>query len=356
MPSGSDTASWPGGIGGQPVLESLGGDGSTLLLGWIGGACDASVQVSIDASVAAISVVTYGHIPAPGELPWGCPAVGITRSITLVFDHPIDPSAVTSTTEPPLPTDPPAPAVTPEPLVPVTPSSTASTAPSPRPVVHPTDVPAADADVTIVPLSLGFGPEKLRLIVADRSHSLVDAKPIGDAEYRRGVVIPGWRGWPLRRTGDDHTILVAIPGQVCDEWARIVIGRHLDRFDIFDGPHPGCDAMGIAWPLALSFDRAISFDSLTLSEPGWPWEDATPEDIPELAQRITRSLGPTVVIDWHVIRDLTDGEQLVRVVLGGRYRFCDGSGICSVEIGHEIFDLSTNRPQLYGHRIVEGLP
>jgi hypothetical protein len=196
----------------------------------------------------------------------------------------------------------------------------------------------------------------MNLIVTDQSHAVIGARSISDEEWIGGSPLPGADMSLVRRVpGDWRTLFVAIPGQICDEWARVVIEPEAAGIQIYDGPHPGCDSMGIAWTAALTFDRDLAFDAFQVSAAGWPWEDAVAADLPELAQRITRSLGPTVVIESEVVAKGENGE-VVRIVLGGRYRFCTAEGACDRAVGHEVFGLTTDRPQLRSYRVVEGLP
>ncbi len=55
------------------------------------------------------------------------------------------------------------------------------------------------------------------------------------------------------------------------------------------------------WTAELTFDHDLPFESIGGSAKNWPWDHAAAADLPEPAQRITRSLEPTVVLPTAVV-------------------------------------------------------
>ena len=60
-------------------------DDDTVLLQWLGGACDARSQINVHAHDDVISVAVRTD-PKPGS---GCIALGIPRSVTITFREPL---------------------------------------------------------------------------------------------------------------------------------------------------------------------------------------------------------------------------------------------------------------------------
>lgn len=73
-----------------PVSIVAGRDPDSLVVGWVGGACDEWTQVEVDAAVGTVRVRTL-------ETPGGCDAIGIDRRLEIRFAGPVRASAFTGT-------------------------------------------------------------------------------------------------------------------------------------------------------------------------------------------------------------------------------------------------------------------
>lgn len=218
-------------------------------------------------------------------------------------------------------------------------------------------IPPANAAVSIVPLSIDAGPNNMRLVVADESRSLTSARSPTYAEWRSGTKVSAGGGYFRQLRGDPHTLLFYWDGGACDDRARLVISADTTTLHFFQGPPVGCDAIGVSWFVALTFDHAVPVDALSLT---WsPWFDGeepmTAERSPVLVQGISRSIAPTVVLSTATAPWEPD-QQAITVTLGGRYRFCGATGSCHKVIGHEIFGVTVPNGDLVSYRLLEGLP
>jgi hypothetical protein len=363
----AEAARYTGGSWPTPFLAADAEDESKLLLGWLGGACDAAVTIEIDQRVGAMSVRTVPQGKLDDALTRACPAIGIPRLVKLAFDRRVTASEIGVSSEAiPPPRSPPfgapSPGAAPTPLLEPTPSSPPSdppVEPTQTPGPTPIHIPPANAEVTIVPLKNG-GPDNMQLIVSDETGSLVSARSSTWQEWEAGTDFPAGIESFRRVPGDRKTLILQWGGGGCDEVARLAIQPGPATFQFFQGPHKSCDSMGVGWYAALTFAEDVPLASLHLT---WtPWHDRegpppTPEEVPALAQRISRSLGPTVVLDTTVRNSGTESEQML-VTLGGRYRFCDDNGSCHRAIGHETMRVWMAYAGAYAQEAlpVEGLP
>jgi len=220
-------------------------------------------------------------------------------------------------------------------------------------------IPTPNTDLHEIPLSLGIGPNNLVLTISDPGHSLRSARSATEAEWNAAETLhPTWFARPA---GHPNVVLLRWGGGLCDERARLDIGRLATHLTFHEGPHVGCDAIGVAWSVRLSFKRPVDYAALTFKFLSWPYDPINPRRLAVLARSLSHSLGPSVLlaIKKGMLGDLYAGPMrdlfpdlghrrrhrlkqldVLTVEFGGSYRVCAGPGKCRLALGRELLVFS----------------
>ena len=201
------------------------------------------------------------------------------------------------------------------------------------------------------------------MIVFDASRSVTSAKVATSGQWQRGVGGPvSVRLYTLRVravSNDPRTVLLGWAGGACDNLTRVEIrsdGRH---WHFYQGPWIGCDAVGVGWFEAVTFDHAIDVGRLVIESTWWPTStdgSGTAIQMARVRSESSRTPEVTDVLDgtyealyWGDLAKRypnlsAENLNLLRqtpswlVSLSGRYRTCDSGGThCSRRDGTEDF-------------------
>lgn len=231
-------------------------------------------------------------------------------------------------------------------------------------------IPTPNTELRDVPLSLGIGPENLVLTISDPGHSLRSARSATYEEWTAAEKLhPSWFARP---SGRPNVVLLQWGGGLCDERARLDINRIATNLTFHQGPHVGCDSIGVGWSVRLRFKRPVDYRALALNFKKWPYDRINPRRVAVLARSLSHSLGPPVLLGIRKGRlgDLYAGPMLdlfpdlghrqrqrlkridvVAIEFAGSYRTCAGPGQCGLVLGRELLVFTDDGYALLASRL-----
>lgn len=234
----------------------------------------------------------------------------------------------------------------------------------------PVPIPRPNTELLEVPLSLGIGPDNLVLTISDPGHSLRSARSSTYEEWTAAEKLH--LTWFARPAGRPNVVLLRWGGGLCDERARLDIDRVATGLTFHEGPHVGCDAIGVSWSVRLTFHGPVDYAALTLKFESWPYDRIKAGRVGILARSLSHSLGPPVLLRIRKGRlgDLYEGPMsdlfpdvghrrrhrlraldAVAVEFGGSYRVCVGPGRCRTALGRELFMFTNDGYALLASRL-----
>lgn len=244
------------------------------------------------------------------------------------------------------------------------PSATPTIVPATASPALPSEPPTLTAKVTIAESgSEGFVAAGSHMLVFDVSRTLVSARVATDGEWHNGIGgSEALRGYELRARalpGHPRVVLVGWGGGGCDDFTRLEISADGRKWGFFQGPQISCDAIGVGWYEALTFDHPVDIRTLRITSTGWPTSTAGAEAAIGMARVLTESVRTPQVVEvrsgtlealfWGDISKQyprLNAENLAilratpawRVTLRGRYAVCGPAGTaCARHDGSEDF-------------------